>query len=29
MEKKLKKMIMNLKKNYHFNAKNLQKIGPI
>lgn len=29
MKKKLKKMIMNLKKNFHFDAKNLQKIGPL
>lgn len=27
MKKKLKKMITKLKKNFHFDAKNLQKIG--
>ena len=27
MKKKLKKINMNLKKNFNFDAKNLQKIG--
>lgn len=27
MKKKLKKMIMNLKKNFNFDEKNIQKIG--
>ena len=29
MKKKLKKMNMKLKKNFHFDEKNLQKIGPL